>query len=65
MVFHRMGVQVKKVEGFKVSTTSDGKQEVSFQVPQKEADRILELIKAGHHLFTCAVWTCPDLHKGC
>ena len=65
MIFHRMGVQCKKVEGFKVSTAADGKQSISFDVPAKEAERILGLIKEGHHLFTVAVWTCPDLHKGC
>lgn len=65
MIFHRMGVQVKKVEGFNLSLAADGKQSVSFVVPEKEAARLAELIKAGHHLFTVAVWTCPDIHKGC
>lgn len=65
MLFHRIGVQCKKVEGFKVAKLAGNGYEVSFNVPAKEAERILELIKEGHSIFTCGVWTCPDIHKGC
>lgn len=63
--FHRIGVQVKKMETLQVMTSSNGTESVSFEVPKETAVALRDLIEKGHHIFTAAIWTCPDIHKGC